>query len=429
MNQKNKDAFVLGLALFAMFFGAGNLIFPPFLGLIAGKSWIMCAIGFFLTAIGMPLLGIIASAKAGGTINDVGNKVHPVFSKIFATIIILAIGPLLAIPRTGATTFEMGVLPNFPGISPVISSIIFFGITLYFVIKPSEIVDKIGKILTPLLLVVIFIIIIKGFISPVGIASTAMEGNAFTKGFTEGYQTMDALASVVFAGVMLTALVGKGYKDVKEQVTITIRAGVIAAISLVIVYGGLMYLGSHANSVYPPTIDKSVLLMSITNTLLGDFGKVALGIVVSLACLTTSIGLTATVGTFFNKLSNNKISYQVIVIATVVFSGMFAIGGVEKILAIAVPLLVTVYPITAVLIIMNALDEFMPKGAYIGAVFGALLVSFYDGLSAMGIQITFFRKIISHIPLADAGFAWVIPSIIFGIISAFIFRNDPKSHS
>jgi LIVCS family branched-chain amino acid:cation transporter len=429
MNKKTKDVFVLGLALFAMFFGAGNLIFPPSLGLMAGKNWIICAVGFFITGIGMPLLGIIASAKAGGTIDAVGNKVGPVFSKIFSTIIILAIGPLLAIPRTGATTYEMGIKPIFSGFSPILASIIFFGITLFFVIKPSEIVDKIGKILTPLLLIMIFVIIFKGVSSPLGTATISMKENPLSKGFIEGYQTLDALASLVFAGVMLSSLVGKGYKDVKEQVSLTIKAGFIAAIGLGLVYGGLMYLGSSANSVYPLDTPKADLLMGITNHLLGGFGKVALGIVVALACLTTSIGLTATVGTFFNKLSNNKLSYKFIVIATCIFSAVFANVGVEMIVKIAVPLLITVYPVAIVLIVMNIFDEFVKDACYLGAVIGALLISLYDGLSVMGVDVSILKSFIDGIPLASFGFAWLIPAIIGGILTTLMFGKKKSNSS
>ncbi|MFD3158540.1 branched-chain amino acid transport system II carrier protein [Haloimpatiens sp. FM7330] len=423
MNKRKKDTIIVGMALFAMFFGAGNLIFPPALGMLSGENWIVCGLGFFLTAVGMPLIGMIAVSKAGGTIDDVGNKVNPTFSKIFSTIVILAIGPLLAIPRTGATTFEMGIKPIFPNVNPIIISIIFFSLTLYFVIKPSEIVDKVAKILTPILLIIIFIIIIKGIISPIGNPSVHMNTNPFSKGFTEGYQTMDALASLVFGGVILNSIMIKGYTEEKEQIKLTIRSSVIAAIGLAVVYGGLMYLGASANTIFAQDIQKTDLLIGITHNLFGNAGKIALGIVVSLACLTTSIGLTATVGCFFNKLTNDKISYQLIVIITVIFSGIFAITGVEKIVSVAVPMLVTVYPIAIVLILMNAFNNYIPKNAYVGAVLGALLVSLYDGITVMNIKISFLTNIINKIPFVNYGFGWLIPSIIGGIITTVILKN------
>lgn len=427
MNKRGKDILVLGTALFAMFFGAGNLIFPPSLGLLAGKNWIVCGLGFFLTAIGMPLLGIVAVSKAGGTIDHVGNKVHPVFSKIFAIIIILSIGPLLAIPRTGATTYEMGIKPLFPTINPIIASIIFFGLTLYFAIKPSDMVDKIAKILTPLLLIMVFAIIIKGIISPLGAPTTQMTINPLSKGFTEGYQTMDALASLLFGGVVLNSIMSKGYTSERDHASMTIKAGIIASIGLILVYGGLIYLGASTNSVFPVDKPKADLLIVITNTLFGNFGKVALGIVVSLACLTTSIGLTSTVGTYFSDLSNNTISYKIIVIITVIFSTVFANIGLEKIVSLAVPLLVTVYPIAIVLILMNIFDEYIPKSAYTGAVLGTLLVSLYDGASAAGVNNTAIANIINKLPLASDGFAWIIPSIIGALLSTLLLKSRKNS--
>ncbi len=429
MERKNNDFIVLGLALFAMFFGAGNLLFPPALGLASGKSWIICAAGFFITAIGMPLLGIIAGAKAGGSVDDIGNKVGKVFSKVFATIIILAIGPLLAIPRTGATTFEMGIKPIFPHANVILVSAIFFALTLYFVIKPSEMIDKIAKILTPALLLMIFLIIGKGLISPIGTPSIYMEGSPISKGFTDGYQTMDALGSLVLGIVILNAIKDKGYTDVKDQVSITIKAGIIAALGLAFVYGGLIYLGASSSGTFPADIPMAQLLMSITDHLLGSFGKIALGVVVALACLTTSIGLTATVGDFFSKLTNGRLSYNMVVIGTTLFSGTFACIGVDSIVSIAVPLLVTVYPVAIVLIIMASIDEFMPSSSYSGAVLGAFLISLNDGLGILNIQLGILNTFASKMPFSSLGFGWILPALIGGVISSFILKSNYPTKS
>lgn len=416
MTKRSKDSLVLGLALFAMFFGAGNLIFPPALGLMSGEDWVLSGLGFFLTGIGMPLLGIIAVSRAGGTINDIGNKVGPVFSKIFATVIILAIGPLLAIPRTAATTFELSVKPLFPNISPVVASILFFVITLYFVITPSEVVDKVGKILTPLLLFIVVAIIIKGIISPIGIPYGKMNENPFARGFLEGYQTMDALASIVFGGIILDSIITKGYVNKREQRSLTLKAGMIAAIGLTIVYGGFIYLGASSKGIFPIDTPKTDLLIGITNLLFGDLAKVALGIGVSLACLTTAIGLTATVGNYFSGISNNRLSYKLVVVLTVIFSAIFATVGVERIVSIAVPLLITVYPVAIVLIIMNLFDGFFSRMAYLGAVIGALLISLNQGLAYINISSKMLLELINNIPLAQAGFAWLVPSLIGGVM-------------
>lgn len=423
MNNKTKDVIIVGLALFAMFFGAGNLIFPPFLGLTAGTDWITCGAGFFITAIGFPLLGVIAVAK-GGSIDKIGNKVSPLFSKIFGTIVVLSIGPLLAIPRTGATAYELGIQPIYPQISALMISIIFFGLTLIFVIKPSSVVDKIAKILTPLLLIMILAIIFKGLFNPIGTPSSSMGSNAFSVGFSEGYQTMDAIASLVFAGVVLSTVIAKGYSSIRDQVDITIKAGVIAAAFLIIIYGGLIYLGASANNVYSADITKAQLLSSITTDVLGDFGKIALGIVAFLACLTTSIGLTATVGDFFNRLSKDKVPYSLIVIVTCVFSCFVANRGVETIVKVAVPLLVTVYPVAIVLILLNVVGSLIPDSFYGGAVTGAFLISLYDGMNAAGYNYDVVTNILNKIPLYSAGFGWILPSLVGGIITLMIFGRN-----
>lgn len=411
-----------------MFFGAGNLIFPPSLGLLAGDSWVPGIIGFLLTGIGMPLLGIIAVARAGGELSDMADKVSPTFSKILGTVIMLAIGPLLAIPRTGATTFEMGVKPLFPGVSPIIVSIIYFGITLFFVINPSGVIDKIGKILTPALLIALAIIIFKGVTTPIGAPiSTGME-NPFSRGFTEGYQTMDALASMVFGGIVIGSIAAKGYDTTKDQIKLTIMAGTLAALGLALVYGGLMYLGATVSGTFPADIPKTDLVVAITERLLGNAGKGIIGIAVALACLTTSIGLTATCGNYFNKLSNGKWSYKAVVIVVTVFSALMANFGVETIVKIAVPLLVTVYPVGIVLIIMNVFDDFIPnKAAYPGAAFGALCVSIFDALAAMGMPITSVSNVIAKLPLASQGFSWLTPAIIGSIITMFVLKKKEQN--
>ncbi|CAH2213632.1 branched-chain amino acid transport system II carrier protein [Tepidibacter aestuarii] len=425
MNKQNKDVIVVGFALFAMFFGAGNLIFPPALGMQTGTSWVTAFLGFLLTGIGMPVLGIIAASKAGGSLSDLADKISPTFSKILGTIIVLSIGPLLAIPRTGATTFEMGIRPLFPQVSPVLVSILFFGITLYLVMNPSDIVDKIGKILTPVLLVSLLIIIIKGIINPIGIPTDTGIQNSFSKGFTEGYQTMDALGSVILAGIVINSLIQKGYTDIKDQVKLSTIAGLVAASGLAIIYGGLMYLGSTSNTVFSPDITKTQLTISITERILGNTGKIIIGLAVSLACLTTSIGLTATCGQYFSKLSKGKLSYKSIVIGVAAFSAVVSNFGVEAIVKIAVPLLVTVYPVVIILIVMNIFDDYIPnKAAYTGAVYGALCISLFDALSAIGIQISNVNSIISKLPLASSGFAWLTPAILGSLIAMATMKKQ-----
>ncbi len=416
---KTNDVVVVGVALFAMFFGAGNLIFPPYMGLLAGASWSFALAGFLFTGIGMPLLGIMASARAGGSVEHLAGRVSPIFGRILSIVVILAIGPLLAIPRTCATTFELGVLPVSPGFSAALFSVIYFGITLFFALNPSAVIDKIGKYLTPFLLLTLAWIILRGVFSPLGPMVDQGLEQPFARGFREGYQTMDAMASIVFAQIIIGTLIYKGYKTVSDQVRLTSVAGLIAAVGLGIVYGGLMYVGATAASRFPVDTERTTLLVAITGTLLGETGKYALGTAVALACLTTSIGLTATVGNYFSGLSKGRVGYRTICLATVIFSGVFATVGVTTIVNVAVPLLVTVYPVAIVLIVLTMVEPLVTNRlVYVGGVVGALLTSIPEALTAAGLPIAALNDLIARIPLAGAGFPWMLPALAGALIGA-----------
>jgi branched-chain amino acid:cation transporter, LIVCS family len=424
MRQTNKDVLVVGVALFAMFFGAGNLIFPPYMGLLAGTAWQWALLGFLITGIGMPLLGIMAAARAGGTVEHLGRRVNPWFGRLLSIVIILAIGPLLAIPRTCAVAFELGIRPTWPAFPAALFSVVFFGITFWFALNRSAVVDKIGKFLTPFLLLTLSWIILKGVFTPLGsIAEMELQG-PFGRGFQEGYQTMDALASLVFAQIIIGALIFKGYANVREQVRMTSMAGGIAAVGLGLVYGGLMYLGATASSIHTPSVERTDLLIAIAQGLLGDTGKFALGLAVSLACLTTAIGLTATVADYFSRLSKDRIGYKLIAVITVVFSGIFATVGVTTIVNVAVPLLVTVYPVAIALIVLTLIGRpVADRAIYTGAVVGALLTSIPDALTAAGMPVAFLNQTVATIPFAAAGFAWVIPTAVGALVGLVVARK------
>ena len=428
MNKKKSDVIWVGMALFAMFFGAGNLIFPPYMGFLSGSMWSVALLGFLITGIGMPLMGIIAAARAGGTIEHLAGRLGPRFSRILSIIVILAIGPLLAIPRTAATTFEMGVRPNLPWVSPAVASIVFFLITLFFAFNESKVIDKIGKILTPFLVVILAWIILKGILYPLGPTPVENLAHPFTSGFREGYQTMDAIASIVFAEIVIATLIFKGYKKISDQVKMTSMAGVIAASGLGLVYGGLMYLGATSRTLFAPDIERTTLLINIAQGILGSAGKVALGLAVSLACLTTSIGLTATVADYFSTLTKGKLKYKTLCIVTVIFSGVFATVGVTKIVLVAIPLLVMVYPVAIILIILTIIGrKTIHRAIYMGAVVGALAVSAFDALTSAGLPIAAINNLIAYTPLAKAGFPWILPAVAGGIYGAISIKRKNRA--
>ena len=418
--KKNTDALILGAALFSMFFGAGNLIFPPFLGLLAGQKWNWSMLGFFVTGIGLPLLGIIASTKAGGDVDKLGRRVSPLFSKFLGITVVLAIGPLLAIPRTGATAFEMAVLPTFPGASPILFAIVYFGIAFALVIKPTGVIDRIGKILTPILLILLGVIIFKGIFDPMGLPISEDIAKPFSDGFISGYQTMDALAAILFGGMITTSLLQSGYTDIKDQLSMTKKAGLIAVGGLTLVYGGLGYLGATGGSLFAKDITKVDLIMNIANNSLQTFGQMGLGLVVALACLTTTIGLTATVGQYFSNITKNKLKYEWVVIATTIFSAFMSIRGVESIIVFSEPILIFMYPVVIVMILLTIILGDEPNGnIYKNAIYATLIVSTLEILNMFGIW-SYVSGIVDYLPFASWGLSWLVPALIGGSIGILI---------
>ncbi len=424
--RKKNEGLVIGFALFSMFFGAGNLIFPPFLGIISGQSWISSMLGFLITGVGLPFLAIFALTKTNGSIYEFAGRVSKPFSMIFNSALILAIGPLLAMPRTGATTFEMGVKPFFPGynswIFSAIFAIIFFGLTLFFAIKPSKMLDRLGKFLTPVILLILAAIIIKGIFAPFGgINEEVVLANPFSRGFLEGYQTMDTLAGIIFGAVMIDLIRNKGYEG-KEHTSMLFKSSVVAAIGLAVVYAGLIFLGAQAGSMYGIDIERTALLGVVARLTLGSSGQLLLGLLVAFACLTTSIGLAATVGNYFSK--HTSLKYEHIIIATCIFSALFSVAGVGMIVKLSVPVLVFVLPIAITLIVLNVFsDKLKVRGTFVGGVLGASIVSGIEALGVMEIKPDFLKKFYSLLPLADAGYAWVLPAILGAILFTFIFRE------
>lgn len=428
IKKDNKNIIITGFALFSMFFGAGNLIFPPTLGFISGDKWIFTMIGFLLTCISLPLLGIIAVALCGGSTEKFTSKVGGKFGKLLCSVIMLSIGPLFCIPRTGASTFELGVQPMFPSASPIIVSIIFFAITLFLTLNESNVVDKVGAILTPVLLISLLIIIVKGIFFPMGTAISADIALPFSRGFTEGYQTMDALGSIIMAQMVVGDLIAKGYKNKKEQVSITIKSGIVSAICLAIVYGGLLYIGATASGIFAKDVSRTALLIGITSNILGPSSKIIFGAAISIACLTTAIGLTATAGNYFSNLTNGKLSYKLVVTLICIFSAFISNYGVETIINFAVPVLVTAYPVVIVLILMNLFNKFI-EDAYIykGSVYATLVVSLVNSLSSLKINIPYLTYYINELPMSAQGFGWIIPCILGALLGSLYSRSKKTS--
>ncbi|MCG8412359.1 MAG: branched-chain amino acid transport system II carrier protein [Bacteroidales bacterium] len=411
--SKLKDIWIVGLALFAMMFGAGNLIFPPKLGLNLGEDWLTGILGFFTTDVGLSLLAIIAVALAGGSVTKIGDKVHPIFSKIIGLVIVLAIGPLLALPRTGAVTYEMGITPIFPNLSPLITSIIYFSITTWFVLNPGTVVDKIGKILTPILLITLFTIIIKGIFSPIAEIKNTGISHSFSKSFLEGYQTVDGIGAIIFAPIIISALVAKGYSTVKSQIRMTIFSGILAMTVIGIVYGGLIYIGAQFTEIYSADIKRTELFVGIVKNLLGNSGTIIMSICVIMACLTTAIGLAMTTGNYFKEISNGKLPYKWVAITTIIISFFIANLSVDTIVNISFPILTLVYPTVIVLIILNIFDRFtIGNWVYRCSVALTFIVEIPRTINSYGVDITYLKKHVNDLPLSENQLEWVLPSLV-----------------
>lgn len=417
MNRK-KEVLILGFALFAMFFGAGNLIFPPSLGIAMGKHWLLAGIGFLLTGVGLPLLGVLAFTKVG-KLEDFSVKISSRFNTLYCTALVIVIGPLFAIPRTGSTTFEMGVLPSFPNTDPfilsVITSVIFFGVTLILVIRESKITDIIGKFLTPIILIILAAIAVLGVTGDIGTAVDKNVTGVFANGFVNGYQTMDALASVLFGVVIIKGLEGKGIIDEKEQRYFLSGSALIAALGLGLIYFSLMYLGAKVSGV--GTFSTTSAALYLAEVTLGSAGKIAFGICVAAACLTTSVGLVAIASDWFARLT--PVPYKAWSVIICIFSGVMAIGGVDFIIKLSVPVLCILYPVTIILILLNIFGV-KHVLVYRAATYITLLVITLEEIGVKVLKIDALSVFLKKIPLAEQGFVWVIPCVAGMIIASFI---------
>ena len=415
-NNTVRDIIVVGFALFSMFFGAGNVIFPPYLGMESGPQWLLGFSAYFIADIGLALLGVFALLRVGSS-EAVTLRLGKIPAELLMCAIILCIGPMVGIPRTSATTFEMAIAPNIPGVSPVLFSVLFFALILALCIKESAVVDIVGKVLTPLLLVGLFAIIIKGIVTPLGeIAALPQIANAAVTGIKAGYQTMDALAALPFGIIVLQSVTAKGYDSGKKQFRVVGGAAVLAGVLLLCVYMGLAYLGATVSAQYTSDIGRAQLIMALVEALMGKVGVILFGVVVGLACVTTAIALTSSAAAYFAELCRSKVSYKVFVIAICVFSAVVSNLGLDRIVAVAAPVLDVIYPPTLVLIFISLLAPRLPDRVSRGAAIGALLTSVLCTLNANGIHIPFM----ANLPLYDLGLSWLLPAVIFGLAASLL---------
>lgn len=422
---KFSEMFAISLMLFALFFGAGNMIFPPALGQGAGTDVWIALFGFIVTGVGLPLLGVIVIALKGD-INELARRVHPVFALIFITAIYLCLGVFVSVPRTGTVAYEMSIAPFLPSevasqaYPLVIFTFIFFAVTFYLALNPSKLVGRIGKVLTPILLAVIAIIVAKAIMTPMGEfgAPTEAYSAPLFKGFIDGYLTLDGLAALVFGNVVINALKAKGITNKNSIAKVTIFAGFIAALGLLLVYLALAYLGASSVSLGMGA-NGGIILTNVVNHLFGSYGTLLLGIAITAACLTTSVGIVAACGEYFLRYYQSFLIKKSFLFSVLAF--MVANLGLTQLNALALPILIAIYPIGIVLIVLSLVENYirLPLAMYVGGIVGAFAISFFDGLHNANLQVAALAPILDKIPLYSVGIGWLVPGII-GIAIGYV---------
>ncbi|MBL4912405.1 branched-chain amino acid transport system II carrier protein [Shewanella schlegeliana] len=431
------DTLGLGFMTFAFFLGAGNLIFPPLAGFLAGENIILAMLGFLITAVGLPLLTLIAVAKANGKIMQL---LPPIAATALAVSIFIIIGPAFAAPRTGLVAYEVGFKPfltdtsatfMIAGLSLNIAQLIytlgFFGLSMVLALFPGKLLDSVGKVLTPILILLlvglaISVIVIPG--SDIGAAVGDYQVNPLTKGILEGYNTMDTLASLIFGMLIIDILRKKGVTEPKAQTNYLIKAALIAAAGLAFVYVSLFYLGATAGDLAAGAENGGVILTNYVTAKFGASGMVLLSSVVTLACLTTAVGLISACGEYFNELLP-KISYRRFVVLVSIVCATIANVGLAQLISISVPVLMTVYPVAIALVAVTFLTERFanPKAAHRIVLSVALFFGIIDGIKAAGVDVS----VLNFMPLHNEGMAWLLPTGLAILACMLIKSSKPKT--
>lgn len=426
MKLGKKQMVLVSFMLFSLFFGAGNLIFPPFLGQNAGSSTFSAWLGFLVTAVLLPVLGVVVVAKFNG-LEQLSRRVNPVFAMIFTVAIYLSIGPGLGIPRAASVPFEMAIAPYMPdslsfGWMMLLYSFCFFFVAAWLALTPKKLVNRIGKVLTPsllLLLIALFIGFVVAGQSDVAAPQAAYAENAFVKGFLEGYNTMDAIAALNFGLVIATTLNTLKITEKKSMMHYTVLAGIFAGTILATIYGMLSYLGMQSSAVYELPENGAVTLRAIVHQVFGAPGALLLAVIFTLACLTTCVGLITSISQYFSTLFK-KVSYRNWVLIIAIFSFAVCNLGLNAILSISVPVLNIVYPVAIVLIVLGLCDKWLQNNPYVYpcVVYGvsaiSILYALDDMLKGLGAVSKFFQN---YLPLYGYGMGWVVIALLMAVVS------------
>lgn len=415
MKLGKRDLLVVSVMLFALFFGAGNLIFPPFLGQNAGRNTLPAMVGFLATAVILPVLGVVVVARFDG-LERLGQQVDKRFALVFTVLIYISIGPGLGIPRAASVPFEMAVAPYLPeGAKASLwmagYSLVFFLVALWLCLNPGKLVNRIGRGLTPALLTLLALLFVCFLFrgeTEVAAPQDSYAAAPFLKGFTEGYNTMDTIAALNFGLVISTTLGSFGLREKRDRMRYTILAGVLAGAILVLVYAMLSYMGMCSSGVYAVQENGAWTLRCIVYQVFGSTGAVLLAAIFTLACLTTCVGLINSISQYFSMLFK-KVSYRAWVYIITFFSFLICNLGLNMILSISVPILNAIYPVSIVLILLGLSHDLWKRNRFVYpmTVLGTAVVSTLYALSDAGVPLGALETALHKLPLYKLGFGWL----------------------
>ena len=439
-----KKQLSIGFMLFAMFFGAGNLIFPPKLGLESGHFFWPVMIGFVLTGVGLPLVGVIVGALDKRGYEGALNEISPLYSILLLSTIYIVIGPLFSIPRTGTTAYELtvGSAIQDPGaVGLALFSLVYFALVTYISLNPTKLVDHIGSLLTPILLLIITAIVIRGFFLLGQAPQTA--GNqemfptlpaSFSNGLSEGYLTMDALGAITFSILIVNSIKLSGICDKKQLFKSVTLAALSAGALLALVYISLAFIGNHVNLSTAQmaditTNDKNLgvyLLTHISQLGYGSFGRILLGLAVTIACLTTATGLIVAVSTYFHSIVP-KIPYKTFVYSFSFISFILSNLGLNQVIRMSVPVLSLIYPVAITTMLLILLAAIIPMKPFVQRVTVVCMIIFsivdmmhrHHLLSIAGLdKLPFYSISLEWLPIA-------LSIIIISYLMSLMTRQAP----
>ena len=420
------DIIALGFMTFALFNGAGNIIFPPIVAQQAGEHVWLAAFGFLITAVGLPVLTIMALSRMQGSIEIISSPLGRFASLLLTIVCYLSVGPLFATPRTATVSYEIGFAPYFgtSSSSLFIYSVIYFALVTAVSLYPNKLLDTVGHVLAPLKIIALAILGIAAIVIPTGYISPPINNyvsSPVSEGFVNGYLTMDTLGALVFGIVIIQAIQSRGVTDSKLITKYAIIASLIAGVGLTLVYISLFKLGLGSHEVAANADNGAIILHAYVQHAFGDLGSIFLTGLIFLACMVTAIGLTCACAEYFTELTG--LPYKLLVFILIGFSLVISNLGLTKLIAFSVPVLSAIYPPAIVVIMLSFFWKFWNKPSLVvGSVTTvAFIFGIIEAVKAAGFN-EYLPVFIQHLPLNEQNLAWLLPSLIILVVTTAIDR-------